>query len=95
MTTAWVYSLAECPACAVARRLAAERVGQENVVEVRIDHPLVELGVRQLFGDRQLHAPVVVVEGQGIYTLTLDEPPRLARIVSLERDLAAVGPTGR
>ena len=89
MTTAWVYSLTDCPACGRARALAAERVGHENVVEVRIDHPLLELGVRQLFTDRQVHAPVVVIEGQGVYTLTLDEPQRLVRIISLEAQTVA------
>ena len=84
MGVAWLYTLAGCDACGRARGLLAKR--GYTVREVPIDNPLLELGVRRLFRDQEVHAPVVVLPSVGVYTLSTDEPPQLLRIVSLEAD---------
>lgn len=79
---AFLYTLAGCGACQRARTIL-EGQGRQ-VREIPIDNPLLELSVAQLFRDRQLHAPVVVLPERGIYTLSTDAEPQLLRIVSLE-----------
>ena len=78
--TAWVYTQAGCPACDEAKQLVAAR--GYAPVEVPIDNPLVELGVKLLFRDGLVHAPVVVLP-DGFYVLTVSEPRQLLRIVDL------------
>ena len=88
MVAAYVYTLPGCGACERAKGLAADK-GYE-VREVPIDNPVLELGVKMLFRDGALRAPVVVLPEKGIYTLSDSEPVQLLRLVSLEPDKVAV-----
>ena len=68
---AWLYVEDGCGACAIARRLAAVRWGAENVREVVVADPLLQLGVQTLFSGLVV-TPVVVVAGEAIYKLSGD-----------------------
>lgn len=85
--TAYVYTLPGCEACERAKALV--RSQGLDAVEVPIDNPLVEAGVQMCFRDHAVHAPVVVVPGQGIYVPTRDEPMILLRIVNLQAGAGA------
>lgn len=89
--TAYVYTLPGCAACERAKELV--RLQGLAVIEVPVDNPLLEAGVQMCFRDRQVHAPVVVVPGQGIYVPTRDEPMMLLRIVSLQAPAEAAPAT--
>ena len=75
-----VYTLPECQACQTAKALLA--AGGEDFREIAIDNPLTELGVRSLFKDGGLHAPIVLRSGRGAFVLSGEEPPRLLRMVA-------------
>lgn len=80
MADTLVYTLPGCDACERAKAYLAGIA--EPYREILIDNPLIELGVRSLFKDRQLHAPVVLRPAKGAYVMT--ENGRLARIVQTE-----------
>lgn len=79
---AHVYTLPGCDACRTAKELVVRQGHAVN--EVAIDNPLVELGVQMVFRDRQVHAPVVVLPGEGVYVLNTGDPPQLLRVLNLE-----------
>lgn len=78
---AFLYTLPDCEACHLARRVLTEQRPDLTIQEVPLDNPLVEEGVKILFEDGQVHAPVVVIPDEGIYRST---PRRLVLIHSLK-----------
>lgn len=93
MGTAWLYTQEGCGGCDRARALLAGH--GYTVIEVAVDNPLLELGVRQIFRDHLVHTPVVVLPGRGVYVLSsADAGAALMRIISTEADRAAVEAVG-
>lgn len=82
----YLYSLPDCPACERAKALLHQQ-GLVPIVEVGIDNPLVEVGVKMLFHDGLIHSPVVIIPGNGAYVLNeglgKNAPPELHMVVSL------------
>lgn len=66
-----VYTLADCEACNKVKALL--RVNGEDYYEIPIDNPLLELGVKTLFNDEQIHAPIVLRPNQGVFMLMGNE----------------------
>lgn len=81
---AWLYTQESCGACEKARALLRNQ--GHTIREVRVDNPLLELGVGMLFKDKRVHTPVVFLEGEGIYILSSDIEPQLLRLVNLKHD---------
>lgn len=84
----YLYTREECEACETAHTFLIAN-GYE-VQEVRVDNPLLELGIKLLFRDGQLHTPVIVIPDKGIYVMSQDAEPQLLRIVSLEKEASSV-----
>ena len=84
----YLYKQSGCDACRLAKDLL-ESQGYTQIVEVLVDNPILEIGMKMLFNDKQIHTPVVVIPDKGIYILNT-EATQLFRLVSLEPDLIQV-----
>ena len=80
---AWLYTLSGCSACETAHTLLLAQ--RYEVRKVLVDNPLLELGVSSVFKDRVVHAPVIVIEGRGIFVLDASGAV-LCRVVDLTID---------
>lgn len=80
-----VYTLPGCTACGKAKRLLADM--GEPYREVAIDNPLVEIGVRSLFRDDKIHAPVVLRPHRGAFVMSPEG--RLVKLVLPHQAVAA------
>lgn len=81
MKLAYLYALEGCSACD--RAFDWLLMQGYAVSKVFVDNPLVELGVRTLFKNKQLHVPVIVVPGVGVYLTPASGEMQLLRIVDL------------
>lgn len=79
---AYLYTLPGCEACVSARSMVLAQGFWP--VDVPIDNPALEVGIKLLFKDGQVHAPVIWIPERGVYILSHDEPPQMLRILALE-----------
>lgn len=75
---AWLYSLPGCHACEDAASLL--RAGGVEFRQEEISNPILELGIRSLFKDRKVHAPVLYRPHDGVYILGESEPRQFLKI---------------
>ena len=78
----YLYTLENCEACKKAS-MTLSKMGHK-VQKISIDNPILEIGVKMLFKDGLIHAPLVVIPNEGIYMF--GEDMNLLRIVSLKED---------
>ena len=78
---AYLYYKDDCDACSMLNAMLTKN--GYAVEKVRIDNPLVELGLQVIFNDDLVRSPVAVVPERGIYILEKGAPPKIAKIFNL------------